>query len=90
MNLLPAHPISSLRRSNGRSNNPATTYNPLFIYGGDSGKHIWSMPLAMPSRKKPGDAGMHYTSENLERTHQLSAICKMDEFQQFRSMDVLP
>jgi chromosomal replication initiator protein len=75
------------------ANNPATTYNPLFIYGGVGlGKtHLVNAIGNAIIRKNPEMRVCYYTSEKFmnELINSLR-YAKMDEFRnKFRSMDVL-
>jgi chromosomal replication initiator protein len=75
------------------ANNPATTYNPLFIYGGVGlGKtHLVNAIGHTILRKNPQVRVCYYTSEKFmnELINSLR-YAKMDEFRnKFRSMDVL-
>jgi chromosomal replication initiator protein len=75
------------------ANNPATTYNPLFIYGGVGlGKtHLVNAIGNAIMKKNPGMRVCYYTSEKFmnELINSLR-YAKMDEFRnKFRSMDVL-
>jgi chromosomal replication initiator protein len=75
------------------ANNPATTYNPLFIYGGVGlGKtHLVNAIGNAIIKKNPGMRVCYYTSEKFmnELINSLR-YAKMDEFRnKFRSMDVL-
>jgi len=75
------------------ANNPATTYNPLFIYGGVGlGKtHLINAIGNEIQKKNPHVAICYYTSEKFmnELINSLR-YNKMDEFRnKFRSMDVL-
>jgi chromosomal replication initiator protein len=75
------------------ANNPATTYNPLFIYGGVGlGKtHLINAIGNAILRKNPEMKVCYYTSEKFmnELINSLR-YAKMDEFRnKFRSMDVL-
>lgn len=75
------------------ANNPATTYNPLFIYGGVGlGKtHIINAIGNAILQKNPAMRVCYYTSEKFmnELINSLR-YAKMDEFRnKFRSMDVL-
>jgi chromosomal replication initiator protein len=75
------------------ANNPATTYNPLFIYGGVGlGKtHLINAIGNSILQKKPDTKVCYYTSEKFmnELINSLR-YAKMDEFRnKFRSMDVL-
>jgi len=75
------------------ANNPATTYNPLFIYGGVGlGKtHLVNAIGNAINRKNPEMRVCYYTSEKFmnELINSLR-YAKMDEFRnKFRSMDVL-
>lgn len=75
------------------ANNPATTYNPLFIYGGVGlGKtHLINAIGNALLKKSPGVRVCYYTSEKF--TNELINSLRyqrMDEFhRKFRSMDVL-
>lgn len=75
------------------ANNPATTYNPLFIYGGVGlGKtHLINAIGNALLKKSPGMRVCYYTSEKF--TNELINSLRyqrMDEFhKKFRSMDVL-
>lgn len=75
------------------ASNPATTYNPLFIYGGVGlGKtHLVNAIGNAIMKKNPGMRVCYYTSEKFmnELINSLR-YAKMDEFRnKFRSMDVL-
>jgi chromosomal replication initiator protein len=75
------------------ANNPATTYNPLFIYGGVGlGKtHLINAVGNAILKKNPEMKVCYYTSEKFmnELINSLR-YAKMDEFRtKFRSMDVL-
>lgn len=75
------------------ANNPATTYNPLFIYGGVGlGKtHLVNAVGNAILKKNPEMKVCYYTSEKFmnELINSLR-YAKMDEFRtKFRSMDVL-
>lgn len=75
------------------ANNPATTYNPLFIYGGVGlGKtHLVNAIGNFIIKKNPEMRVCYYTSEKFmnELINSLR-YAKMDEFRnKFRSMDVL-
>ncbi|MBN2428575.1 MAG: chromosomal replication initiator protein DnaA [Deltaproteobacteria bacterium] len=75
------------------ANNPATTYNPLFIYGGVGlGKtHLISAIGNFVSKNKPHMQVSYYTSEKFmnELINSLR-YAKMDDFRKkFRSVDVL-
>jgi chromosomal replication initiator protein len=75
------------------ANNPATTYNPLFIYGGVGlGKtHLINAVGNAILKKNPDMKVCYYTSEKFmnELINSLR-YAKMDEFRtKFRSMDVL-
>lgn len=75
------------------ANNPATTYNPLFIYGGVGlGKtHLVNAVGNAVLRRNPEMKVCYYTSEKFmnELINSLR-YAKMDEFRnKFRSMDVL-
>ncbi len=75
------------------ANNPATTYNPLFIYGGVGlGKtHLINAIGNVILQKNPMMKVCYYTSEKFmnELINSLR-YAKMDEFRnKFRSMDVL-
>ena len=75
------------------ANNPATTYNPLFIYGGVGlGKtHLISAIGNFVAKKKPYMQVSYYTSEKFmnELINSLR-YAKMDDFRKkFRSVDVL-
>jgi len=75
------------------ANNPATTYNPLFIYGGVGlGKtHLINAVGNAILQKNPETRVCYYTSEKFmnELINSLR-YAKMDEFRnKFRSMDVL-
>ncbi|MGE4542671.1 MAG: chromosomal replication initiator protein DnaA [Pedobacter sp.] len=75
------------------ANNPATTYNPLFIYGGVGlGKtHLVNAVGNAILKKNPDMKVCYYTSEKFmnELINSLR-YAKMDEFRnKFRSMDVL-
>lgn len=75
------------------ANNPATTYNPLFIYGGVGlGKtHLVNAVGNAILQKNPDMRVCYYTSEKFmnELINSLR-YAKMDEFRnKFRSMDVL-
>jgi len=75
------------------ANNPATTYNPLFIYGGVGlGKtHLINAVGNAILQKNPDTRVCYYTSEKFmnELINSLR-YAKMDEFRnKFRSMDVL-
>ncbi len=75
------------------ANNPATTYNPLFIYGGVGlGKtHLVNAVGNAIHKKNPEMRVCYYTSEKFmnELINSLR-YAKMDEFRnKFRSMDVL-
>ena len=75
------------------ANNPATTYNPLFIYGGVGlGKtHLVNAIGNLVLKKSPGTRVCYYTSEKFmnELINSLR-YNRMDEFRnKFRSMDVL-
>ena len=75
------------------ANNPATTYNPLFIYGGVGlGKtHLVNAIGNFVLKKSPGTRVCYYTSEKFmnELINSLR-YNRMDEFRnKFRSMDVL-
>ena len=75
------------------ANNPATTYNPLFIYGGVGlGKtHLVNAVGNYILQKSPNMKVCYYTSEKFmnELINSLR-YAKMDEFRnKFRSMDVL-
>jgi len=75
------------------ANNPATTYNPLFIYGGVGlGKtHLINAIGNAILRKAPETRVCYYTSEKFmnELINSLR-YARMDEFRnKFRSMDVL-
>jgi chromosomal replication initiator protein len=75
------------------ANNPATTYNPLFIYGGVGlGKtHLINAVGNSILQKSPNMKVCYYTSEKFmnELINSLR-YAKMDEFRnKFRSMDVL-
>ncbi|WP_298038080.1 chromosomal replication initiator protein DnaA [uncultured Desulfuromonas sp.] len=75
------------------ANNPATTYNPLFIYGGVGlGKtHLINAVGNAILKKNPRMRVCYYTSEKFmnELINSLR-YAKMDEFRnKFRSMDVL-
>jgi len=75
------------------ANNPATTYNPLFIYGGVGlGKtHLVNAIGNLVLKKSPGNRVCYYTSEKFmnELINSLR-YNRMDEFRnKFRSMDVL-
>ncbi|ALC14803.1 chromosomal replication initiator protein DnaA [Desulfuromonas soudanensis] len=75
------------------ANNPATTYNPLFIYGGVGlGKtHLVNAIGNAILRKNPDMKVCYYTSEKFmnELINSLR-YAKMDEFRnKFRTMDVL-
>ena len=75
------------------ANNPATTYNPLFIYGGVGlGKtHLVNAIGNAILKKNPDMRVCYYTSEKFmnELINSLR-YAKMDEFRnKFRSMDVL-
>lgn len=75
------------------ANNPATTYNPLFIYGGVGlGKtHLINAIGNALLKKSPGMRICYYTSEKF--TNELINSIRynrMDEFhKKFRSMDIL-
>ena len=75
------------------ANNPATTYNPLFIYGGVGlGKtHLVNAIGNFVLKKSPGTRICYYTSEKFmnELINSLR-YNRMDEFRnKFRSMDIL-
>lgn len=75
------------------ANNPATTYNPLFIYGGVGlGKtHLVNAIGNFALKKSPGARVCYYTSEKFmnELINSLR-YNRMDEFRnKFRSMDIL-
>lgn len=75
------------------ANNPATTYNPLFIYGGVGlGKtHLVNAIGNFVLKKSPGTRVCYYTSEKFmnELINSLR-YNRMDEFRnKFRSMDIL-
>jgi len=75
------------------ANNPATTYNPLFIYGGVGlGKtHLVNAIGNAILKKSPGTRVCYYTSEKFmnELINSLR-YNRMDEFRnKFRSMDIL-
>jgi chromosomal replication initiator protein len=75
------------------ANNPATTYNPLFVYGGVGlGKtHLINAVGNAVLKKNPEMKVCYYTSEKFmnELINSLR-YAKMDEFRnKFRSMDVL-
>jgi len=75
------------------ANNPATTYNPLFIYGGVGlGKtHLVNAIGNLVLKKSPGNRICYYTSEKFmnELINSLR-YNRMDEFRnKFRSMDIL-
>lgn len=75
------------------ANNPATTYNPLFIYGGVGlGKtHLVNAIGNSVLKKNPNTRVCYYTSEKFmnELINSLR-YAKMDEFRnKFRSMDIL-
>ncbi|MBW2452068.1 MAG: chromosomal replication initiator protein DnaA [Deltaproteobacteria bacterium] len=75
------------------ANNPATTYNPLFIYGGVGlGKtHLINAIGNAVLKKNPGMRVCYYTSEKFmnELINSLR-YNRMDEFRKkFRSMDIL-
>jgi chromosomal replication initiator protein len=79
--------------ANAVANNPATTYNPLFIYGGVGlGKtHLVNAIGNAILQKNPEMRVCYYTSEKFmnELINSLR-YAKMDEFRnKFRSMDVL-
>jgi chromosomal replication initiator protein len=79
--------------ANAVANNPATTYNPLFIYGGVGlGKtHLVNAIGNAILQKNPDMRVCYYTSEKFmnELINSLR-YAKMDEFRnKFRSMDVL-
>lgn len=79
--------------ANAVANNPATTYNPLFIYGGVGlGKtHLINAIGNSILQKNPEMRVCYYTSEKFmnELINSLR-YAKMDEFRnKFRSMDVL-
>ena len=75
------------------ANNPATTYNPLFIYGGVGlGKtHLVNAIGNSILKKAPGTRVCYYTSEKF-MNELINSIRynRMDEFRnKFRSMDIL-
>jgi chromosomal replication initiator protein len=75
------------------ANNPATTYNPLFVYGGVGlGKtHLLNAIGNAILKKNPGTRVCYYTSEKFmnELINSLR-YNRMDEFRnKFRSMDIL-
>lgn len=75
------------------ANNPATTYNPLFIYGGVGlGKtHLVNAIGNAILKRRPGARVCYYTSEKFmnELINSLR-YNRMDEFRnKFRSMDIL-
>ena len=75
------------------ANNPATTYNPLFIYGGVGlGKtHIINAIGNTIIKKNPKTKVCYYSSEKF-MNELINSIryAKMDEFRKkFRSIDVL-